>query len=168
MCTPGPDLLQIAQRCIPHFGGQRISLDFPLFGAAHRDFLVRPVDVVKTQATDFANAQAVDRAKQDRAATPDLNWRRAVDAGKKMLHLFPRWSLRQILVSVEPRCADGLGDARGAPTSTAGIAKKRAQRLYMERVDGPFPPASYSTGEVLGNHHRRHCGQLHIFCDQPC
>jgi hypothetical protein len=31
------------------------------------------MDVVKTQATDFANAQAVDRAKQDRAATPDLN-----------------------------------------------------------------------------------------------
>jgi hypothetical protein len=46
-------------------------------------------DVVKTQATDFANAHAVNRAEQNRAATSHLNWRDAVDAGKKALHLFP-------------------------------------------------------------------------------
>jgi len=41
-----------------------IGLDFPLFGAAHSSFLFRPIDVLKAEATDFANAQAVDRAKQ--------------------------------------------------------------------------------------------------------
>jgi hypothetical protein len=120
-------------------------LDFPLLGAINRDFLVRPVDVVKTQATDFASAQTVDRAKQDRAATPDLNLRRAVDAGKKLLHLLPRRPLRQIFVSVKPGCVDGLSDARRAPTSTAHIAEKRAQRLYMER------DAAERSGTVAGD-----------------
>jgi hypothetical protein len=94
VCTPGPGLLQIAQQCIPDFGRQGISLDFPLFRAAHADFLFRPVNILKTQATHLANAKAVDRAKQDRAAAPDLNRRRAVDTGEKLLHLFPRRALR--------------------------------------------------------------------------
>src|ERR1700676_2232330 len=55
---------------------------------SHGDSLFRPIDVLQTQTTDFANAQAVDRAKQDRAATSDLNWRRTVDGGKKLFHLF--------------------------------------------------------------------------------
>jgi hypothetical protein len=38
------------------------------------------------------------------------------------------------LVRVDSGCVDGLDDARRAPTSTAGIAKKRAQRLYMEET----------------------------------
>jgi hypothetical protein len=59
-------------------------VDFPLFGAAYRDFLFRPVDILKTQPTDFANAKTVDCAKQDRAATPDLNWCRAVDASYRV------------------------------------------------------------------------------------
>ena len=54
-----------------------------------------------------------------------------------------------------------------APRSTAGIAKERAQRLYMERDLGPLPPARHDTGEVLGNHHRRHCGQWYALWDQP-
>src|SRR5438876_2376407 len=150
--TPRSGLLQ--QKCIPDFGGQGISLDFPLFGTAHRDFLFRPVDVFKTHPTDFAYAQAVDRAKQDRAATSDLNWRRTVDTGKKLSHLFPRRALRQIFVGVKPGRIDGFGDACGAPTSTAGIAKERAQRLYMERHASSLPPAGNSAGEVFGDGHR--------------
>src|SRR5208283_1630679 len=122
--TPRPGFLQVAQKCVSDFGGQRISLDFPLFRSAHRDFLLSPVDILKTQPTDFAHAKAVDCAKQDRAATSDLNWRRTVDTGKKFSHLFPRRALRQIFVSVEPGCVDGLGDVRPAPTSTAGVAKE--------------------------------------------
>jgi hypothetical protein len=98
------------------------------------------------QGGDFAQANwidlgvAVDRAHQDRAATPDLNWRRAVDAGDKLLRIFPCQSLRQIFVRVDTGCVDGFSNARRTPTSTAGIAKKRAQRLYMERDGGPLPP----------------------------
>src|SRR5439155_25244990 len=67
----------------------------------------------------------------------------------------------------KPWCDDGLGDARRAPTSTAGITKKRAQRLYMERDGCPLPLARHDTGEVLSDHHRRHGRQWHVLCDQP-
>jgi CheY-like chemotaxis protein len=108
-----------------------------------------------------------DRVKQDRAATSDLNWRCPVDAGDKLLHLFPRRPLRQIFVRVDAGCVDGLSNAGRAPTSIGGIAKERAQRVHMERDGSPLPPAGHGTGEVLGNRRRRHCGQWHVLCDQP-
>src|SRR6201988_5246608 len=129
----------------PRMSARNIMLLTP----AHGDSLFRPIDVLKTQATDFANAQAVDRAKQDRAATSNLNWRRAVDAGDKLLHLFPRRPLRQTFVRVDPGCVDGLSNTGRAPTLLVGKAKNRAQGVHMERDGGPLPPARHDTGEVL-------------------
>src|SRR5258708_169342 len=96
----------------------------------------------------------ISRLPSRSAATSDLNWRRTVDTGKKLSHLFPRRALRQIFVGVKPGRIDGFGDACGAPTSTAGIAKERAQRLYMERHASSLPLAGNSAGEVFGDGHR--------------
>jgi hypothetical protein len=106
-----------------------------------RDSPLRPVDVRKAQAADLSDTEAIDIAEPDHATTPHLKQRRAGDAGEQFLHLFPRWSLRKIFVGVEAPLIDGLSDAHRPPTPTAGIAKERAQRLYMERDAGPLPPA---------------------------
>jgi hypothetical protein len=102
--------------------------------APARDSTTSLVDVFKTHPTDFAHAKAIDHAKQDRAATSGLNRRRTVDTGKKLSHLFPRRALRQIFVGVKPGRVDGFRDACGAPPSTAGIAKERAQRPWNDTL----------------------------------
>jgi len=79
----GSGLFQIPQKCIPNLGRQGISLGFPLFGTAHGDSLFRPIDVLKSQATDFASAQAVDRAKQDRAARGLPYWKFDLSLAKR-------------------------------------------------------------------------------------
>ena len=66
----------------------RIRLNLPLFRSPHRDCFVRPVDILKTQTTDFSNAEAIDSEEENHAVRSRVKQRRAVTTVRRFFTSF--------------------------------------------------------------------------------